>query len=65
MPHTLIKILRAEGTTPMSEQNTTPDVDDTEGHGYKKDDEIDDTEGHGYKKDDEDEDDTEGHGYKH
>jgi|HubBroStandDraft_1064217.scaffolds.fasta_scaffold1410968_2 hypothetical protein len=49
----------------MTEQNLTPDeIDDTEGHGYKKDE--DDTEGHGYKKDeDEDKDDTEGHGYKH
>ena len=37
----------------MTEQNQTPDPDDTTGHGYKKDDE-DDTAGHGYKKDDED-----------
>ena len=36
----------------MTEQNLTPD-------------EIDDTEGHGYKREDEDDDDVEGHGYKH
>jgi hypothetical protein len=37
----------------MTEQDRASDLDldDTEGHGYKKDDE-DDTEGHGYKKDD-------------
>ena len=39
----------------MTEQNLTPDeIDDTEGHGYKREDE-DDTEGHGYKREDEDE----------
>jgi hypothetical protein len=49
---------------PMTEQNLTPDeIDDTEGHGYKREDE-DDTQGHGYKREDED-DDVEGHGYKH
>jgi hypothetical protein len=32
----------------MTEPNETPDLDDTEGHGYKREDE-DDTEGHGYK----------------
>ena len=49
----------------MTEQNLTPDeIDDTEGHGYKREDE-DDTEGHGYKREDEDDDDVEGHGYKH
>ena len=48
----------------MTEQNLTPDeIDDTEGHGYKREDE-DDTEGHGYKREDEDND-VEGHGYKH
>jgi hypothetical protein len=49
---------------PMTEQNLTPDeIDDTEGHGYKREDE-DDTQGHGYKREDEDGDDVEGHGYK-
>jgi hypothetical protein len=43
----------------MTEQNLTPD--DTEGHGFKREDEN-DTEGHGFKR--EDEDDTEGHGFK-
>jgi hypothetical protein len=49
----------------MTEQNDPAgiDLDDVEGHGYKKED-GDDVEGHGYKKDDE-EDDVEGHGYKH
>jgi len=44
----------------MTEQDRTPDMDldDAEGHSFKRDDE-DDTEGHGYKRDDED--DTEGH----
>jgi len=48
----------------MTEQKQTPDIDldDTQGHGLKKDDE-DDTQGHGLKKDDED--DTEGHTLKH
>jgi hypothetical protein len=52
---------------PMTEQNLTPDeIDDTEGHGYKREDEDgDDTQGHGYKREDEDGDDVEGHGYKH
>jgi hypothetical protein len=48
----------------MSDQELTPDLEDTEGHGFKhgRDDE-DDTEGHGFKhgRDDEAEDDTEGH----
>jgi hypothetical protein len=49
----------------MSEQDLNTDIDDTEGHGYKRDNE-DDTEGHGYKREEvDDEDDTEGHGYKH
>ena len=38
----------------MNEQNLTPDeIDDTAGHGYKREDEDqddDDTEGHGYKR---------------
>jgi hypothetical protein len=76
-PETLIQETEIRKGHIMAEQNQTPDIDldDTEGHGYKKDDE-DDTQGHGYKKDDEDdteghgykkddEDDTEGHGYKH
>jgi hypothetical protein len=34
----------------MTEQDLTPDgIDDTEGHGYKREDEDDDVEGHGYK----------------
>jgi hypothetical protein len=50
----------------MTEQNdpASIDLDDVEGHGYKKGEDGDDVEGHGYKKDDE-EDDVEGHGYKH
>jgi hypothetical protein len=49
---------------PMTEQNLTPDeIDDAEGHGYRREDE-DDTQGHGYKREDEDGDDVEGHGYK-
>jgi hypothetical protein len=39
----------------MSEQDLTPDTDDTEGHGMHRDDEDDTT----------DTDDTEGHGMKH
>ena len=35
----------------MTEQDLTPDeIDDTEGHGYKREDEDDDVEGHGYKR---------------
>ena len=43
----------------MTEQNQTPDIDDTEGHGYKRED--DDTEGHARWRADEEEEDTEGH----
>jgi hypothetical protein len=60
-PQTLIRETGNRKGHTMTEQDHTPDPDDTEGHGYKRDDE-DDTEGHGYKRDDED--DTEGHGYK-
>jgi hypothetical protein len=43
----------------MTEQNQIPDIDDTMGHGFEREDE-DDTGGHGFKRDDED-DNTEGH----
>jgi hypothetical protein len=77
-PQTLIRETGNRKGHIMTEQDQTPDIDleDTEGHGYRKDDEDDteghgyrkddedDTEGHGYRKDDDDEDDTEGHGYR-
>ena len=46
----------------MTEQNLTPDADDTEGHFHRDDENIsdaDDTEGHFHR--DDDADDTEGH----
>ena len=51
---------RTEGNA-MTEQHQIPEIDDTEGHGLRRDDE-DDTEGHGLRRDDED--DTEGHGLR-